>query len=175
MREIKWSRDQKIDIEGIKLIEKKWNIKFPDKYVEIISNHAGGGLKVKNDNGEWKTGIIPIPIWECSDVYLISPTGIDYDNVTCIEARYNFFKDSLPDRIYPFATNSGDDLILFDYRNNETEPAIVFVSFEHSIPKEELSDDDLEEKPLEEWLNDNVHFVCNSFEEMLRIAYPYEY
>ncbi len=36
-------------------------------------------------------------------------------------------------------------------------------------------ENDLQEKPLEDWLNDNLVFVCNSFKDLFKIAYQSDY
>jgi hypothetical protein len=79
-----------------------------------------------------------------------------------------------PDKIFPFANDGGGNVLYFDYRNNESNPSIVFQFHERAISKNDLNDSDLEERPLKEWLNDSLYPIADSFEQLIDMLYPAE-
>ncbi|WPC42640.1 SMI1/KNR4 family protein [Clostridium sp. JS66] len=86
-------------------------------------------------------------------------------------------KQVLPNsqRIITFADNGAGDDLLFDYRNNEEEPAIVFMKHDQVNDPEDFDEEELAEKSLEELLECNIHHVCNSFDELLDMLYPEDF
>ncbi|HEY9060645.1 MAG TPA: SMI1/KNR4 family protein [Pseudobacteroides sp.] len=175
VKEIKWSTDEKVDKNIINGVEKLWNIAFPRQYVDIVSNHNSSVPEVKNEDGEWKSGIINIPNWSSrsASFRLLSYNKSKYSDTPVIVATNEIFKDSVPDtsKIFAFAQDGAGNLLLFDYRKS-SEPSIVFIDHEQSRSEDDLSDFELEEKSVEEWLEDNLYPVCNSFEELIDRIYP---
>ncbi|WP_145939553.1 hypothetical protein [Paenibacillus glacialis] len=60
----------------------------------------------------------------------------------------------LPENIFPFAINGAGDKFLFDYREGE------------------ITEEELEEKSLEEWQSETLDFVCKSFTAFLGLISP---
>ncbi|WP_171634262.1 SMI1/KNR4 family protein [Paenibacillus plantarum] len=170
-REIRWHIGRFVPIERIREFESRWNIKFPEAYVNIITQHDGALAKVKNDNNEWETGEIEIPRWHGKRSVLALLRYMNTDTVerTAIFAAYYSFKECLPapDKIFPFADNGGGDMFFFDYRQNESEPAIVFLAHEEVVLEDEIAEEDLAKKTAIEWMDDSLYRVCNSFSELL--------
>lgn len=48
---VKWSDQTNLDIQKIIELERKWNIQFPKKYVDIVLNHDGSVPYVMNEQG----------------------------------------------------------------------------------------------------------------------------
>jgi len=68
-----------------------------------------------------------------------------------IESSHDTVRDTLPEKVYPFAINGSGDRFLFDFRESENQPKIVFQNREDIILESELMDEELEEKSLKEW------------------------
>ncbi|HCW05195.1 MAG TPA: hypothetical protein DGK91_12145 [Clostridium sp.] len=177
--EIKWYPVAVISEELIRKLERHWNVVFPKEYVCVAVQHDNSVLMVKDEFGEWKEGLINIPSWEgeCAIVSLLTYANDDAIEKTLMVRAYNAYKECLPepDKIFPFAQDAGGNLFLFDYRKNDKEPAIVFLDHEEAATEEDLAPEDLARKPLEYWLNKNLHPVCNSFSELLELIYPDDY
>ncbi|MCH6267137.1 SMI1/KNR4 family protein [Neobacillus citreus] len=75
----------------------------------------------------------------------------------------------------PFVEDGAGNLLYFDYRMNENQPSIVFQHHERAISKDDLNEWDLKERPLEEWFNDSLIPVVDSFERLLEMMYPSEW
>lgn len=170
-KELKFNRDTNISDKIVSELENIWNIRFPDKYLQITAQHDGSKIKILGDNGEWKEGIISIPGWRGKYAVV---EFLGYANAVAVTSTgvfiaYNAYKECLPEpnRILPFAIDGGGNLFFFDYRKNAKEPAIVFLDHERAITEEDLSAEDLEKKPLKEWQESNLYPVCNSFSEFL--------
>ena len=155
-------------------LEEKWHVNFPIQYIHCVMNHDSGGLEVLDENGEWKDALIPIPEYGCSTMYLLSYINIAYDNINDIEMTYEANLDILPTGVYPFAQSGGGDIFFFDYRK-DNNPSIVFMNHERAISKGDLTEKDIQEKSLDNWLDDNLVVICDSFNELLNRAYPADY
>ncbi len=175
MNNIKWLKNKVVDMNNITELERKWGISFPTSYVDIVKSHDGSNFVIINPKGEPKTAVIPVRVYDESDFRLISLTDVDYNNISDIEGAYNTYRESLPDMVFPFGENAGGDMFLFDYRTKEKEPLVMFMQHEYRVTADDLDDDQLQEKPLGEWLESNLHLVANSFSEMLQLASIVEY
>lgn len=173
-KEVKWDIDIQIPDKILRDIEKCWNIKFPDQYVNAVTYHDGAKIKVKADDGDWKEGVIPIPKWhgKYAVVSLLKLANVDTIEKTRVFITYNAFRECLPepDKIFPFAIDGAGNVFFFDYRKNGSEPAIVFLDHQKAVAEEDLADEDLERKTLLEWLNGNLFHVCNLFDELFDLV-----
>ncbi|QAA34160.1 SMI1/KNR4 family protein [Clostridium manihotivorum] len=174
----KWDINVKNSEDIIKKIESNFNIKFPEKYIQAVTQHDGGMLKVRDKIGLWKTAIINIENWHGKNAVVAL---LSYDNNSNIENTkvikfYNVFKDSLPEPkiIIPFAIDGAGNLFFFDYRKNINEPSIVFLDHETAYTEEDFTEEEIEQKTLNELLNDNLYYVCDSFDELLNMITPCE-
>ena len=175
IKEIKWDNNDKLEIEIVLSVENLWKIKFPKNYVNLISQHDSANPLLKDKNGEWEYGIIDIPNWhgKATEFGFISYTTAKYFNTLSIIHFYEALKDRLPepDKIFPFASTGSGDILFFDYRKNPDEPAIVFMDHEEAFTEEDITQAELKEKPVKEWLEMNLFPVCNSFSELLDLLY----
>ena len=176
LKKIIWHKDSKADINTIKSVEREWNIAFPEEYLEIVLLHNSGIPELMDKNGELKSAIVDIPAWHgrstefgLSSFYKISKYSVKSD----ILDTYNAFKERLPepDKIFPFAESGSGDILFFDYRKNPDRPAIVFMDHEEAFTEEDITQAELKEKPVKEWLEMNLYPVCNSFSELLDLLY----
>ena len=175
-KEIMWDNNDIIDKQTITLVENLWNIRFPKKYIDIILFHDWATPNLKNKNGNWKQGKIDIPEWRGKTIsfgLLSFKIRSKYSTKQEISDTYNAFIACLsdPDKIFPFAQSGGGDILFFDYRKNPDEPAIVFMDHEEAFTEEDITQAELKEKPVKEWLEMNLFPVCNSFSELLDLLY----
>lgn len=175
MAKVRWSWNQIVEIEKIAELEKEWKVKFPTEYINSVKEHDSGGLEVLEEDSHWKDALIPIPTYGCSSLYLLSFINIAYHDVNDIKLAYESNLELIPNGVYPFAESGGGDIFFFDYREGKSEPSILFMNHERARTKGDLTENELKEKPLEEWLKDNLTYVCNSFKDLLEIAYPADY
>lgn len=177
-KEIGWYIDRDVSVEIIKQVEKLWNISFPRQYIDIVSKHDGSSPGVLLSDGSCKYGSIKINGWHGKNTgfRFLKYSNSEEINKTRVVATYKTFKECLPeqDKIFPFADDGAGNLFFFDYRRNPAEPTIAFLDHERAVTVEDLADEDLDKKPLGEWLNNNLYPVCNSFSELLDLINPIE-
>lgn len=136
-----------VDLERIKYVEKKIGYKFPQSYLDCLSQ-CDGCTPVKDefkyidsDSGEEAWGGI-------SRYLCINEAGSDHDLLRLFLDPPEFF----PNGVVPFGDTGGGDYICFDYRNdnNSIDPPIVYWSHEGEI-------------------GNDLSFVSKNFEEFLSI------
>lgn len=173
-KEIRWIGGDIINDSLVRNLEKINNIKLPIQYVNIVINNDGSSPEIKDENGKWKEGIIDIPKWQLAGLRLISLQNAKSYAESMVMMTYKAFKECLPNpkKFFPFARDGGGNIYFFDYRKSANEPAIVFLDHEQAINKEDLTEEDLEKKPLYEWLNDNLYYVCDTFSELIDMIHP---
>lgn len=92
--------------------------------------------------------------------------------ISPIELAYSTLSEALPPRVFPFAINGAGDKFLFDYREDENIPKIVYQNHEDVILESEITEEELEEKSLNDWQSETLDFVCESFEVFLSVISP---
>lgn len=170
---IRWRSGDKIHLDIIQNVERHWNIRFPKEYVNIVVENDGSRPQVKDENGEWKSGRIDIPKLHTIGFRFISFQGSKYSKDPNVLFTYNAFKECLPQpkNIYPFAEDGGGNILLFDYRNSSSNPEIVFLNHERAYSEEDFNEEDLSKKSINQWLNENLYYVCDSFSELVNLIY----
>lgn len=171
---VKWSDQTNLDIQKIIELERKWNIQFPKKYVDIVLNHDGSVPYVMNEQGEWDAGIVEVPGKLAWNIQLLSVIEKEVlgEIISPIELAYSTLNEALPPRVFPFAINGAGDKFLFDYREDENTPKIVYQNHEDVILESEITEEELEEKSLNDWQSETLDFVCESFEVFLSVISP---
>lgn len=173
-KEIRWIGGDIINDLLVRNLEKIFKIKLPIQYVNIVFNNDGSSTEIKDEIGNWKEGIIDIPKWQSAGLRLISLQNAKSYSESMVMMTYKAFRECLPipQKFFPFARDGVGNIYFFDYRKSENEPAIVFLDHERAITKEDLTEKDLEKKPLYEWLNNNLFYVCDSFSKLLDMIHP---
>ncbi|MBU5316210.1 SMI1/KNR4 family protein [Clostridium bornimense] len=170
-KKVLWNWDEELSNEKIIELEKLWNIKFPKEYVEIIKAHHGASVRMEIDGVLYIHCGIDIPKWHGgrAGVRLADYEGCDGIETWEIVHSYEAFKECLPEpeKIFPFADDGGGNHYFFDYRDNDTEPSIVFLDHGESIIEDELDEDELEERTVAEWQDLTLYKVADSFSEFL--------
>lgn len=171
-----WDTDEEVDERCIRYLEDKWNIKFPKEYVEIVQKHNGSGIEFLQDDGRRMDSKIKINKHKESSVYLLAYSKLEEMEYSHILNTQKAFADCLPNskKIVAFA-QCGGNVFFFDYRKNESEPSILFLNHEECIPADDLREEELQEKSIEEWQEETLQFVANSFHELLEKVEPDSY
>lgn len=121
--EIRWICGNKIDISLIKEIEQIYDIKFPSSYIDIV---------LKNDGASALPHSIYCGNGRSEDFQMFIPLGF-YEGLTPLkEVLENL---NFPDKIIPFADDSGGNSFCFDFRSSEN-PEVVF--HEHEMGEEDV-------------------------------------
>lgn len=119
----------------IKKVERTYSIEFPKDYRECVLKYNGGHPEPKifsyKNGGE---GVFD---------HLLSFTS--EPNIVVV---FEFIRDSVPEGIFPFATDPFGNQLCFDFRRNKNSPSIVF--FDH----EEIGEEGIIE-------------VCETFSELI--------
>ncbi|MHA7964456.1 SMI1/KNR4 family protein [Paenibacillus sp. CAU 1782] len=166
---LKWSNTVSLDEAIVGRLERKWNIRFPQAYRHILLYYDGSIPYVMNEKGEWDAGVVEIPgklKWMFQFLSLVE-IELHGEKISMIEIAYRTLSEALPPKVFPFASNGSGDKFLLDYRNNEYAPSVVFQNHEDVILESEITEEELEEKPLEEWQNETLLYVSDSFEGFL--------
>ncbi|WP_164848753.1 SMI1/KNR4 family protein [Paenibacillus sp. DCT19] len=166
---IKWSDQVFLDDKKVEDLESKWNVKFPKSYVDIVSKHDGSVPYVMNDQGEWEIGVVEVKgklTWSIQLLSFIEKEVME-EIISPIELAYTTLSEALPKKVFPFAINGAGDKFLFDYREDENKPKIVYQNHEDVILESEITDEELEERSLEEWQDETLDYVSESFEVFL--------
>ncbi|MFS8213066.1 MULTISPECIES: SMI1/KNR4 family protein [Paenibacillus] len=172
--ELKWSDNINLDESKLRGLEERWNIRFPKEYVEIVLNHDGSVPYIIDQNGEEITGVVKVPgklTWSIQLLSLIEKEVLG-EVISPIELAYDTLSEALPKNIFPFAINGSGDKFLFDFRKDKNEPQILFQNHEDLILESEITEEELEEKSLEDWQDETLDFVCESFAAFLKLISP---
>ena len=157
MSNIKWrSWDEPATKEYVIGVGKKIGVKFPSDYIEVAMNYNGAHVSPELFQVEGKEKVFG--------------TLLTYDNGDdehLLEV-FNDFKDTLPQKVVPFAFDPAGNLLCFDYKDDENNPIVVFWEHENAGEKEMLMrEEDLTEEQAEERARENVFYVADTFTDFL--------
>lgn len=178
-----WERKYEIDLDLIKNVELYFDIKFPNNYVEIINSYDGYGLKVLGSDKKYYNPMIEVYKNRFEIVSFYQYRGYQFErNIEeseIVKHRENHV-DFLPNpkKMIVFAATAGKHRYLFDYRENEKEPAILFWD------TDEINEDAFKMDPeeyMEEYgedievgKNDGFYKIADSFDEFMEKIVPFE-
>lgn len=116
-----------IDLSIIEEFEYKYDIQFPEKYIEIIRKYNTAYPEVKSEEGQWQDGVIRINNKKYKILFIEFQNSIEGDSLieTDIFGLTKKVSNCLEAKLIPFA-RSNDHLFYFDYRENRFNPSIVF-------------------------------------------------
>lgn len=145
------SNGDKVNIEVLEKIEEKLGFIFPHEYKKYVVNN----------NGAYVEGFF------ISNLEIKNETGFAFLKLEkeFIE-QYELLEECTPKDVIPFAVDGGGNYYCFDYKENSSEPKIVFLDHETSVTQEEYDDfdlDEIENMTLEEVQRDEMKFIADSF------------
>lgn len=163
--EIIWNTNIRGDIKLLRMFEDRLGLKFPDKYVQIVSKHDSAQPEIINENGEIKTGVVKIKYkYEKKDTFGFYSFVSEFK----ISDAYWLTRRIVPNQLIPFAENGGGNIYYFDYRKS-SNPRILYQEHEEIVIEGNLSDEDLQIGDLEYWQDTTLFEVANSFDEFLNM------
>lgn len=122
---VKWlDTDEPVKKEDIEHVEKEFGIRFPKDYAEYAMQNHGGVPDPNSFDFEGRKGAV----FERLLSYV--ETQPDY-----ILKEYRSIKTRLPRKVYPIGSDPFGNYICFSYRENESNPCIVFWDHEKASPK----------------------------------------
>ena len=140
---VKWlDTDEPVKKEDIEHVEKEFGIRFPKDYAEYAMQNHGGVPDPNSFDFEGRKGAVFERL-------------LSYDETQphYILKVYHWIKTRLPRKVYPIGSDPFGNYICFSYRENESNPCIVFWDHEKASPKTAIS------------------YVCGSFSELISKLY----
>lgn len=175
-----WKNKYTTSLDLIKKVEDYFKVKLPKDYEEIINLYDAFGLEVLGKNRKFYEPVIQVQSkkFEIIEFYHFREYNLkENSSIEAISLVNYYIIDSeylpIPEKMIPFASNAGKNKYLFDYRENEKEPAILFWD------TDEINEDAFEMDPeeyMEEYdedievgKNDGFYKIADSFEEFLNM------
>ena len=157
MSNVKWrSWDEPVTREETEEVAKKLGVKFPLDYIECAMKYNGAHVSPELFHVEGKEKVFGTLL-----------TYDKEDDEYIIEV-FNDYKDTLPNKVIPFAYDPAGNLICFDYKNHEEDPIVIFWEHENAGEKDMLMrEENLTEEQAEERARENVFYVAATFTEFL--------
>ncbi len=161
MSNVKWrSWDDPVTKDDVTGVGKKIGVKFPLDYIEVAMNFNGAHVSPELFQVEGKEKAFGILL-----------TYDNEDDEHLLEVFHDF-KDTLPQKVVPFAFDPAGNLICFDYKDDENNPIVVFWEHENTGEKEMLMHEEgLTEEQAEERARENVFYVADTFTDYLDKLY----
>ncbi|WP_147536291.1 SMI1/KNR4 family protein [Bacillus marasmi] len=157
MSNIQWrSWDDPVTKIEVEKVGEKLGVKLPLEYIEIAMNYNGAHVSPDLFQVDGKERVFGTLL------------TFDAEDDEYILEVFNDYKDTIPQKIIPFAFDPSGNLICFDYKNHEDNPIVVFWEHENAWEKEMLIlEEGLSEEQAEERARENVFYVAESFTAFL--------
>ncbi|MBT2216286.1 SMI1/KNR4 family protein [Virgibacillus dakarensis] len=157
MSTVEWrSWDEQVTRKEVESVGEKLGVKFPLDYIEVAMEYNGAHVSPELFQVEGKEKVFG--------------TLLTYDNEDDehILEVFKDYRDTLPEKIVPFAFDPSGNLICFDYKNHEDNPIVVFWEHENAGEKEMLMrEEGLTEEEVEDRARENVYFIAETFTDFL--------
>jgi|SRR5690625_15172 len=164
MSKLKWEfADDKVSEKYVSEIGFQFGVNFPFDYIKCASINNGANVEPDLFNVEGKDRVFGTLL------------SYDKESVENIVDTYIDYKDSLPEKIIPFAFDPAGNLICFDYKNSDTDPIVVFWEHEGAAEKSVLiNNEGMTEEAAERKARENIYYVADSFTDFLNQLYDSE-
>lgn len=94
--------------------------------------------------------------------------SFDEESGEYIVKKYDIYKPTIPEKVFPIANDPAGNLICLDYKNNTDSPIVVFWEHENAWEKEMLMrEEGLNAEQAEERARENVFYIAETFTEFL--------
>lgn len=155
--------------QKVRQLEEQWGVKLPAAYVEIVLNADGAMPYIRGEDGSLEIAGIRLPQGsgrENIQMMTLMPSPL-FAPLTLVDIDYRRLQTTLlPPGLFPFASTGSGDSILFDYRSNKADPAVVIV-----FRDDEYGPDVIEEgedrSEWDAWMAERIYPVSSSFAEFL--------
>ncbi len=180
-----WENGDGVNLEILNKVQGYFKLKFPKDYTEIIHFFDGYGLKVRGKDGKYFEPMIEVfkGREEIIEFYHYDEDEIESEEDFYEISIIDYHKEDslvLPDstKMVAFAGTSGKHHFLFDYRENEKEPSILFWDTDESIEDAfTLTKEEFEKSyniKIEEARSRGFYKVADSFKEFMEMIVPDE-
>jgi hypothetical protein len=148
--------DSEVSESKIKEIELQFSFQLPRDYIDCVKINGGASVLPE----EFNVGNVE----RCFG----SLFSFDEGSSEYIVKKYEIYKLSLPQKVFPIANDPAGNLICLDYKNNTESPIVVFLEHENAWEIEMLiREEGLTEEQAEERARENVFYVAATFTEFL--------
>lgn len=156
-KDLEWEyADAEVSETKIKEIGLQLGFQLHQDYIDCVKINGGASVLPE----EFKVGNVE----RCFG----SLFSFDEESSEYIVKKYEIYKPTLPQKVFPIAIDPAGNLICLDYKNNTENPIVVFWEHENAGEKEMLMHQEgLTEAQVEELARENVFFVANTFTEFL--------
>lgn len=156
-KDLEWEyADAEVSETKIKEIGLQLGFQLPQDYIDCVKINGGASVLPE----EFNVGNVE----RCFG----SLFSFDEESSEYIVKKYEIYKLTLPQNVFPIAIDPAGNLICLDYKNNTENPIVVFWEHENAGEKEMLMHQEgLTEAQVEELARENVFFVANTFTEFL--------
>ncbi|MEK5521408.1 SMI1/KNR4 family protein [Heyndrickxia sp. FSL W8-0423] len=156
-KDLEWEyADLEVSENKIKEVGLQLGFNLPQDYINCVKKNGGASVfpeEFNVGNAERCFG---------------SLFSFDEESSEYIVKKYEIYKPTLPQKVFPIANDPAGNLICFDYKNNKENPIVVFWEHENAVEKEMLMrEEGLTEDQAEERARENVFYVAATFTEFL--------
>lgn len=156
-KDLEWEyADSEVSEFKIKEIGLQLGFQLPRDYIDCVKINGGASVLPE----EFNVGNVE----RCFG----SLFSFDEESSEYIVKKYEIYKPSLPQKVFPIANDPAGNLICLDYKNNTESPIVVFWEHENAWEIEMLiREEGLTEEQAEERARENVFYVAATFTEFL--------
>lgn len=157
MNTIEWQfADETVSEAYVVNIGEDFGVKFPKDYVSCVAINNGANVEPELFSVENREKVFGTLL------------SFDKENDEFIVDVYKSYKNTLPNKVVPFAFDPAGNLICFDYKDHEDNPIVIFWEHENAWEIEMLiREEGLTEEQAEERARENVFYVAATFSEFL--------
>ncbi|WP_283750453.1 SMI1/KNR4 family protein [Bacillus cereus] len=156
-KDLEWEyADAEVSETKIKEIGLQLGFQLPQDYIDCVKINGGASVLPE----EFNVGNVE----RCFG----SLFSFDEESSEYIVKKYEIYKPTLPQNVFPIANDPAGNLICLDYKNNTENPMVVFWEHENAGEKEMLMrQEGLTEAQVEELARENVFYIADTFTDFL--------
>ncbi|HDR3648888.1 MULTISPECIES: SMI1/KNR4 family protein [Bacillus] len=156
-KDLEWEyADAEVSETKIKEIGLQLGFQLPQDYIDCVKINGGASVLPE----EFNVGNVE----RCFG----SLFSFDEESSEYIVKKYEIYKLTLPQNVFPIAIDPAGNLICLDYKNNTENPIVVFWEHENAGEKEMLMHQEgLTEAQVEELARENVFYIADTFTDFL--------
>lgn len=160
-KDLEWEyADSEVTEAKIKEFGIQFGFQFPQDYIDCVKINGGASVfpeEFKVDGVERCFGSL-FSFDEESSEYIIN--------------KYEIYKPTLPQKVFPIANDPAGNLICLDYKGDSGKPIVVFWEHENAGEKEMLMrQEGLTAVQVEELARENIFHIADTFTDFLDKLY----
>ncbi|MGG0458367.1 SMI1/KNR4 family protein [Bacillus mycoides] len=156
-KDLEWEyADAEVSETKIKEIGLQLGFQLPQDYIDCVKINGGASVLPE----EFNVGNVE----RCFG----SLFSFDEESSEYIVKKYEIYKPTLPQNVFPIANDPAGNLICLDCKNNTENLIVVFWEHENAGEKEMLMrQEGLTEAQVEELARENVFYIADTFTDFL--------